>query len=155
VNNINQPRASIAALQSELAGHEVAEPSRAERRTHTEAWCQAVALQGDNLLRQALADDNPAAAFAPFMPGAPLPLAPLLASLLGAEGLAAALSRFVGEMPEGLSAKKRAERTGQIRAELDRLERMEERLIVASETAGTPIQRRGNARPEIVLELVE
>jgi hypothetical protein len=60
------------------------------------------------------------------------------------------MARIDAKMP-GMSEGERDQRAADLTAQLDALERDEERLICASEAAGAPIQRRPDARPEIVL----
>lgn len=87
--------------------------------------------------------------------GVAVDLSDMLAGLIGAEGLAEVLLRALPEVPEGLDTKARAERLARIAADLDKIEREEERLICRAEAVGTPIWRRADARPEVVLALRE
>lgn len=79
-------------------------------------------------------------------------LAPLLCSLFGPE-LKARLGEAIKALPgtPGPALKDRPARLQHLRDELDRLERGEERAIREAEAAGEPLERRGDARPEIVL----
>ena len=77
----------------------------------------------------------------------------MLAALLGADVLAAVLNRRVPN-DEAPDAAARSARIVAIDSELDRIEREEEAEIVRRQAAGNPIPRRGDARPEIVLEVV-
>lgn len=82
-----------------------------------------------------------------------LDLGPLLVSVLGAAAMRKALFATLEQVPEGLDAAARAARLVEIDAELDRLEAQEEQAIEMSELDGDPIERRGDARPEIVLDM--
>ena len=79
-------------------------------------------------------------------------MAPMLCSLFGPE-LKARLGQAIESLPitPGPALKDRPARLQHLRDELDRLERGEERLIREAEAAGEPLERRGDARPEIVL----
>lgn len=78
-------------------------------------------------------------------------LGPVLACLYSVDQLREFLLAGIEEIPEGLDAADKAQRLQEIEAELLDLEREEEALIVESENDGQPIQRRRDARPEIVL----
>ncbi len=78
-------------------------------------------------------------------------LGALMVALLGAQAVRAALLRGIDDVPVGLDRKAKAARLAAIERELDTLEAEEEALIEQSEAEGEPIQRRPNARPEIVL----
>lgn len=82
-----------------------------------------------------------------------LDLGPLLTALLGPKAITRALAGLLDQVPEGLDATARADRLTTIERELDRLEAEEERAIEMSELDGDPIERRPDARPEIILVL--
>ena len=73
---------------------------------------------------------------------------PLALTLLGADALRASLLRTVDAAPEGAD---REARLKQLAAELDKVEREEERVVCQLEQLGQPVLRRRDARPEIVL----
>lgn len=79
-------------------------------------------------------------------------MAPMLCSLFGPE-IRARLGEAIKALPltPGPALKDRPARLQHLRDELDRLERGEERLIREAEAAGEPLERRGDARPELVL----
>lgn len=77
-----------------------------------------------------------------------LNLGPLLCTLMGAEAVKAALQGALATLPEGTDRAARLERLEAIAAELDRLETEEEAMV---EAAGGAIERRPDARPEIIL----
>ena len=81
-------------------------------------------------------------------------LAPMLCALFGPE-LKARLGEAIKALPraQGPALKDRPARLQHLRDELDKLERGEERLIREAEAAGEPLERRGDARPEIVLAI--
>lgn len=78
-------------------------------------------------------------------------LAGVFATVLGVEATCRALAPVIEALPEGITDEERAARVAEIRTELVRLGHIEEDLIEASEEAGTPIARRGDALPEVVL----
>lgn len=78
-------------------------------------------------------------------------LGAVLASLLAADELRKFLLAGIEEIPESLDAADKAKHLQEIEASLLDLEREEEALIVESENCGQPVQRRRDARPEIVL----
>ena len=77
----------------------------------------------------------------------------LLVALIGMAPLRKLIGQAADCVPEGQEPKARNARLALISAELDSLEADEEKLIVLSEMDGTPIDRRADARPEIVLAL--
>jgi hypothetical protein len=78
-------------------------------------------------------------------------LARALVGLLGSEVVERALLRRLEDVPQGLDSDARNQRLFDIDEELTALEVREEVLIEQSEEMGTPIMRRGDARPEIVI----
>jgi hypothetical protein len=83
-------------------------------------------------------------------------LAPLLVALLGVDVIESALSKHLdAAVPVGLEPKARTKRLAEIEVELDRAERAEEALIVQAEALGKAVYRRGDARPEIVLAVLD
>jgi hypothetical protein len=79
-------------------------------------------------------------------------LAEVLAGVVGPERIEAALLRHIdAEVPPGLDSAARSQRLFEIAAELDALEAEEEALIEASERTGAPLERRPDARPDVVL----
>lgn len=78
-------------------------------------------------------------------------LGAVLASMHAADELRKFLLAGIDEIPEGLDAANKAKRLQEIEAALLDLEREEEALIVESERNGDAVQRRRDARPEIVL----
>lgn len=156
-------RAQRIALLNEASETEAQQRSRNEVATYVRKWAaeraeagtKRLALHVANLatgqdLRDVLKPRGQTTTI-----GVAVDLSDLLAGLIGAEGLAGVLLRALPEVPEGLDAKPRQERLARIAADLDKLEREEERLIVKAEAVGTPIWRRADARPEIVLALQE
>lgn len=77
-----------------------------------------------------------------------LNMGPVLVALMGQDAVKAALIGAVAAIPEGMPSKDRMERLEAIAAELDELERDEERMVMESGA-----ERRTDARPEIILEL--
>lgn len=77
---------------------------------------------------------------------------PLALTLLGADALRASLLRTVDAVPEGANREARLQQLG---AELDKVEREEERTVCQLEQLRQPVLRRRDARPEIVLAVEE
>lgn len=152
--SLAQLRARITELQAERAALRVSGDNHAEVCAGIDAFCRTAAARGDQALAYAVMSGTLGEGLTVRPgPGGVIDLAPLLASVLGADGLAAALQRHVQLMEDGPNAADRAARLAEIAAELDRIERDEERLISASEATGAPIARRADARAEIVLEV--
>lgn len=150
--SIAQLRARIAELQAERATLRASGDSHAEVCAGIDEFCQNAAARGDQSLGYAVMSGTLAEGLTVKPgPGGVIDLAPVLASLMGADAMAAALQRHVRLMADGPNAADRAARLAEISAELDRLERDEETQIEASEATGAPIARRADARAEIVL----
>lgn len=155
--NLTTLRKHIAALTAEKSAIVASGRSRGEVHAGIDAFCRTAAAAGEQRLAHAITSDDLTQAFVIRDPGPNLfpNVAPLLAALLGADRLCEALCNGLDDIvPAGMPAADRAERLAEISAELDKLERDEERLIVASEETAAPIARRADARPEIVLELL-
>lgn len=84
-------------------------------------------------------------------------LAPLLVLLIGVDRVAKPLlSALDGlNLPEGMPTAERAAALATLNADLDALERAEEREVCRLESAGQRVVRRPDARPEIVLALAD
>lgn len=80
-----------------------------------------------------------------------LDLGPLLVALIGVAPLRKLVAQAAERVPAGVESKARSSRLAMIAAELDDLEREEEQQIVLREIDGMPVDRRADARPEIVL----
>lgn len=143
-------RERIAALQSEVEIHQpnlrspaevdahlMMNVARAAETAHSDARSIGAQLGNGDRLR--------------IEPREGEGLLPLLVLLLGEEAVLDGLRQSIlPHVPKRLDAAPRAKRRAEVFAELDRLEREEERLIMDS---GEVYPRRGDARPEIVLEL--
>lgn len=152
--DIYRLRARIAALQAEHEALALTGPNAAERADLVASYCQRAGASAHAGLAFAIAtgDLGPALMLRANQAGV-ADAGPLFAAILGADALAAALCKYITP-DDGPDAATRAARMVAIDAELDRLEREEEAAVVRSELAGTPIARRADARPEIVLEVV-
>ena len=149
-------RTQIAALQAERAALGVSGPSRSERRAAAEGYARTVAVLGEQRLQYGLESGDWQSAFSlQATQAGVVDVAPLLAGMLGHKAFAAALCKFAEQSPDAPPAAERVSRMAAIGNELDVLEAAEEAFIVRSENAGLSIPRRGDARPEIVLALVE
>ena len=129
-----------------------------EGRAVVAAWVEGMAAEGAAALRR----DLEAVAGTGAFPGGSLKvrpdygkdLAPLLVALIGPKAITRALSEHLDALPDVPPAAERAALIAELDARADALEREEERLICESEDTPTPIMRRPDCRPEIVLALV-
>lgn len=157
-SKINKVRDEIASLRRERAALAAQTRSRNEVRAIIERQIAAMQEQGQKQTARNLVllayGEMPAllsAEVTGVFPSANLGAAVM--SLFSAEQLRAYLLAGIDEIPEGLDAADKARRLQEIEAELLDLEREEEALIVESERSGNAVQRRHDARPEIVLAL--
>lgn len=93
---------------------------------------------------------NAAVTIAPGNAPFSVDVGPLLLALFP-EYVERRLFALMDAVPEGMDSAARRARLAEIDGELDRLESEEEALIEQSEIMGSPIDRRADARPEIVL----
>jgi hypothetical protein len=77
----------------------------------------------------------------------------LICAALGRKALRALYQPALAALPAGLDKDAKAARLAEIATDLDRLEAEEERLICEAAEQGIDVQRRPDARPEIVLAL--
>lgn len=151
-------RVPLAAKKAERAALDLAPCSHAESRAVLSAWCEAQAAAGDEQVSYRVAGVAYGGALMDLLrvrpsPGGMVDLAPVLASVLGAEALTAALWRHLAGSENGPTADERAQRTANLDAEIFELELQDETLVLASETAGRPIPRRPDADPRAVIGL--
>lgn len=151
-------RKMIADLQTERGQLEATRRNRAEVEASVDAQVDAWLAQGQAELSRnvaSLASGRAASALqiaAPATGGvAFVDIGPLLTAIAGPKAVRAAYSAALKALPAGHTS----ERLAAIQHELDRLEADEEAQIVESEKTASPIARRANARPEIVLALNE
>jgi hypothetical protein len=154
-------RERIAKLQAERIRLTASKRSRAEVATMLDATVSSWALTGHAVLAREV---NRAAAGLPVellslrgvvpVPAAPgaasisLSAGPLLVALMGADAVKSALAATLSTVPEGMPTTARLARIAEIASELNKLEAEEEALIDAADGA---IERRADARPEIIL----
>jgi hypothetical protein len=149
-------RAQVGALKAERETLSTLHPNVAELGQSYRAWLRVASESTERTVRSRLL----AGEFESLMRVRPMPdgsvdLGPVMLRLFGPDMIADALMRHVaGEVPTPTAAE-RAVRLAQIERELFALECEEERLIEASETAGTPIARRGDADVRAVLGTVD
>lgn len=86
-------------------------------------------------------------------PDGRIDLAPLMAALFGPDVLRAALMQHVGDLDSAATTADRRTRLAEVAARLDDLETAEENIICGLESQGLTVDRRGDARPEIVLAI--
>lgn len=153
-------RALIAAKKAELHTFgDVNHLSRSEAEAVIDRHVDSLAAQGTARVGHAVAlllgGHGLSNALAVRSVGAPalLDLGAVLAAVLGADPLKAALRSHLADVPEGLPRAARIARRAEIDAELWTIEAREEALIVAAEASGQSVQRRADARPEIVLAI--
>lgn len=162
-NPIESVRAKIAACEAEFTSLENQPRSRSDVR---EAVVECVAgfaaeaqARADRALRQIANGQSSRAAISavfgrcgPATTGERAVDGVALVGFLGADTAVSVLLRRLDDVvPEGMSDETRVQRKAELAEERERLERAEEALIVESETSGTPLTRRADCRPEIVL----
>ncbi len=164
-DELAQLRARIQALQAERTDLEAQRRSRAEVAAMVDAMTNIWHAQG---LAQLERDVGLAAAgepvdfltikgvspvtAAPGVAQVSLQVGPLLVALMGRDAVKSAFAAAIEGIPSGMPAAARVERLRAIAAQLDDLELQEERII---ESSGGEFERRADARPEIVLALME
>lgn len=148
-------RADIAALKTERTALVDAPRARSESLADLNAQCTDWAATGNDRFGYPVG----MLAFGSRIDGVfrirpengPFDLGVALAFVLGPEKLAAALAPSLDRFGDGPTAADRAAQLAEIDRQLLELEFAEERLIMDSEAAGTPIARRGDAAPQAVL----
>lgn len=152
---VAQIRTQIERLKAEREPLAQVTCNQPEAKAAIESWAAECVAEGEARFRRAVERIGRTGTVdaRPFMvdPDRPTDLAPLLAAVVGGPALAAALIAHLGAVHDGLDSEGRARRLAEIDRALDAAEREEERLICESEAAGTPIRRRADVRPEIVL----
>lgn len=154
-NDLGAMRAAIAGLQAERTKLQVSTRDQGEARAEITAYMAQSAEPIAARLRYAVTAAGIGTDLLIARPRADgaVDLGPVLVALLGPDALAAALSRYVDELPPAADRAERAARLAEIAAELTDLEEREERLICELEKQGLQADRRGDARPEIVLAI--
>lgn len=161
VSDIRGDIRSLLAERANLAKHRF---NRQETAARIESMVSGFEIEGRTAMQFALrsiavGNERGDLLHLPGTPGAhgivSIPVGPLLVHMLGAGAVRNALLAELDAVPDLPPAAERAARINEIDAELDRLETAEEALIVESETTAHPIDRRADARPEIVLAVVE
>jgi len=145
-------RESIAAMQAERDALASAGPSRAETVAAVDAWAAQAAAQAASKLNYAVkSSDITAALEVRARPDGVVQLGPLLAALMGPEVLAAALRRFIDDIPQGLPLADRRARIAELDAQILEAEMSEERAVEALEALGETVLRRADADPRAIL----
>ncbi len=148
-------RADIAALTAKRTTLIDGPRPRAESRADIDAQCRAWQEAGRSLYGYPVAMAAHGLSIRDALnvrpKGDDVDLGPVLAFVLGADVLAAALTPSLERFDEGPPAAHRAAKLAEIDRQMLELERAEEALIEASEAAGLPIARRGDADPRAVL----
>jgi hypothetical protein len=150
-SHIEDIRTAIAARHAEVAQVETAGPSNEEFERRVTGFFHHAASQGCAKLKHAVLGD---ALHDVLGLDRPISIS-VLAALLGPGVLTKATLKAAGELPKGIDAKDRAARLTALRAELDTLEVAEELEVCRLEALGGSVQRRGDARPEIVLAITD
>lgn len=148
---LDQLRAKILTLKSEAEHLDGGKRSPTEVETELQAtvarWSE-VATKDAKLTGIRLGDGQ---RLEPLEPHRTEGLGPLFVALLGEDAVLDGLLRsFLPHVPKRPDAKQRTARLAAIEAELDKLEREEERICES-----TGALRRADARPEIVLDVLE
>lgn len=160
MNDIVQLRQQIRALQAEREALAQVRCNREEAAAVVKAYVKQAHADGQALLQRMVGslasggyvDDSALAVGGPQSTA--YHLAPLLVVMVGHKAFADSLLAEVAEtVPDGPDASARKARLAAIGVELDRLEIEEESIVEASEGTAVPIERRPDARPEIVIGL--
>ena len=143
-------RAKIADLQNQVRAVTALPPSAGEVAARINALASDAINHGQmtTLRRELLATTfNPVTAAVALRDLTPATLA------VGTmrQSLIDGLTALCGQIGEGIDNATRAAKLAELRAELDRLEREEERLLSGLESDAYVVRRRSNARPEILL----
>lgn len=155
---LDEIRSRARACRTERTAVADASLSEAEFQTKTIAWCEQQAAEGNrqialHLTQLAAYGSMPAETLRSHSsPGATVPA---LVALLGAPVVASRMLAQSGGVEFGLPPAERAKLLAKLDATLLALEIEEERLIEASEAAGAPIARRGDADPRAVLCVID
>ncbi|WP_088285943.1 hypothetical protein [Ideonella sp. A 288] len=150
-------RAKIMETQARRATLTGAPPAHSEIRAALLAHLSESADRTSRAAGARVASHPAHALRVPVGPDGSVDLAPLLSLLFGPDRLAKPLlSAMEGlNLPDGMPAAERAATVAALDAELDDLERREEREVCRMEAAGRRVLRRPNARPDIVLALTD
>lgn len=161
IERITHLRGRIAALRNERDAHLRNKLSRSETRAYIERQIAAWGREAEESTKRdlmLLARDGwtnlleaPTKHAIGYQIAGRADLAPLLVALVGEKRVSTFLLADIDSVPEGLNKAARAARLEAIEAELLDLETQEEQLIEQCEEEGIPVQRRADARPEIVL----
>jgi hypothetical protein len=152
MNTRTQLHESIARLKAELAALRDAPQSHAESRAILAGWCAEQYAKGERGTQYPVAG----IACGGDLDGLlrlkqPFDMAPMFARLLGPRALADALWCDLADTPDGPTAAERAKGIAALEAEIFALELEDEALVLASEAAGAPMARRGDADPRAVI----
>jgi len=125
-----------------------------EASADVDSYLQRAAAEVDARLRYAVHGGHMDGAFLQRVrPDGNADFGPFLVALLGPDAMAAALSRYVGELPESIDRAAAAARVAALRAELAGLEEAEEVEVLRLELLGQSPGRRADADPAIVLKI--
>lgn len=153
-NDLAGMRAALATLQTERRALQGSTRDQGEARAEIAAYVAQAAEPIATRLRYATATSigTDLLIMRPRADGA-VDLGPVLVAVLGPDVLAAALSRYVDELPPASAHAERATRLAEIAAELDRLEEAEEIEVCRLEQQGMQVDRRADADPRVVLAI--
>lgn len=133
--------------QSEVAAAAEAQAQQWETRGYEQfargLYLLAAGLAGSPLILSGVADRDGVVR---------IDLGPTLTALVGVERLREVYLRSINDVPEGPGKADRAQLVTALEAQLLNTERQEERLIEQSELTDSPIARRPDANPAVVLE---
>lgn len=152
---LNELREQIALLRTRSDALKHAPPSRDEIKTNLQTYLKTEADSTRSRLSNHLLSDVGSALKLRVSPAGYVDLAPVLALLLGHAQVTKVLLSCL-DIPEGApSVADRAAELQEVEDRLYGLELKEEVTIRALEDAGHSIIRRADARPEIVLAMVD
>lgn len=149
-------RVEIAEISASIAAVERVGANLAEAQSRAAAFAAAAHAKGAELIRRAgqaaAAGRDIGEVFRAHTQWDRVDLAPWLAVLMGPDTFAELIGANVGDYAKpGPNAAARAAEVAELKRLLLDAERREEALIVESEATRSPILRRADARPEIVL----
>lgn len=154
-NDLGTMRVAIAALQAERTKLQANTRDQGEARAEIAAYVAQAAEPIAARLRYAVTAAGIGTDLLIARPRADgaVDLGPVLVALLGPDALAAALGRYVDELPPATDRAERTARLAEIAGRLGELENAEEVEVCRLEMQGLTVDRRADARPEIVLAI--
>ena len=153
-HSLAEIRAARLTALAEISQLSVAQRGQDEARAEVASYLQHAAAELDGRLRYSVAAVGLSDAFVIRpRPDGLIDAGPLLAALMGPDALAAALERYVAELPPSVHHAASAHRLAELRTELADLEESEEVEVLRLEALDQSPGRRGDADPAVVLKV--